>query len=118
MLPIEGLRSQLLTRRRQLFHDVAKTEDDLLWLEVDPQAEGAEKGQEENMIRLLDRMDGRMKAEIEAIDQALVRIETGDYGRCEECGQEIGQARLVALPTAGTCLDCAKQQESRAVWGK
>lgn len=117
MLPIEGLRSQLLTRRRQLFHDVAKTEDDLLWLELDPRAEGEEKGQEENMIRLLDRMDGRMKAEIEAIDQALVRIETGGYGRCEACGQEIGEARLLALPTAVTCLDCARQREFRAVWG-
>ncbi len=117
MLPIEGLRSQLLTRRRELFHDVAKTEDDLLWLELDPQAEGAEKGQEENMIRLLDRMDGRMKAEIEAIDRALVRIETGEYGRCEGCGKEIDQARLEALPTAVVCLDCARQGEFGAVWG-
>ena len=114
MLPLDSLRSKLLAHRRELFVDAARTEDDVLLLEQDPQSEFAEQGQEENLIRLLDRMDARLKAEIEAVDRALVRIETGAYGRCQVCGQEIGAARLDAVPWAEVCVGCAKQQESRS----
>ena len=117
MLPLDNLRSKLLAHRRQLFIDAARTEDDVLQLEQDPQSEFAEQGQEENLIRLLDRMDARLKAEIESIDRALVRMETGRYGLCSICGREIGSTRLEALPAAEVCLDCAQRQESRSPQG-
>ncbi|HEX5646418.1 MAG TPA: TraR/DksA C4-type zinc finger protein [Nitrospira sp.] len=64
------------------------------------------------MIRLLDRLDEREKREIEAIDLALIRIETGSYGRCQGCGKDIPVARLQALPTATTCLLCSQASET------
>lgn len=92
MPTVETIRADLLSRRRQLFVAVARTEEDLHWLGTDARPELVEKGQEENLVRLLDRMDARMKAEIEAIDRALVKLETGRYGHCEFCGNEIGRA--------------------------
>lgn len=42
---------------------------------------------------------------------ALVRLRTGHYGTCEECGGPIPVARLVALPEAITCVPCQEQLE-------
>lgn len=48
---------------------------------------------------------------LKKIDQALVKIEGGDYGTCESCGEEIGVARLTARPVAQLCIDCKTEQE-------
>jgi DnaK suppressor protein len=118
MLPRNEIRKKLLAQRRDLFRQAAQTEEELLWLETDVESEAEERGQEERMMQLLDRMDARMKAEIEAIDRALVKLETGQYGRCEACGKDIPQSRLEALPTTTLCLPCAQAEEARAVLRK
>ncbi|MGE0462912.1 MAG: TraR/DksA family transcriptional regulator [Vicinamibacterales bacterium] len=54
----------------------------------------------------------QMKAEIlNRIDEALSRLEEGAYGRCVECGGEISDARLRALPFAVRCRDCEEARE-------
>ncbi len=45
------------------------------------------------------------------IDHSLEKIEMGTYGECEECGEEIGFARLKARPVASLCIDCKADQE-------
>ncbi len=47
------------------------------------------------------------------IDEALKRLNDGDYGYCEECGVEIGLRRLEARPTATLCIDCKTLAEMR-----
>jgi RNA polymerase-binding protein DksA len=118
MLPVDNIRKKLLTQRRSLFRQVAQTEDELLWLETDVESEVEERGQEESMVRLLDRLDGRAKAEIEAIDRALFKLGSGQYGRCEKCGKAITQSRLEALPAAAMCMACAEAGEARATLRK
>jgi len=112
MLPGKDFRAQLLRQRQDLFRQAAQTEEDLLWLETDIERETIERGQTETMVRLLDRLDEREKREIEAIDLALLRIETGSYGRCQDCGKDIPLARLEALPSATTCLACSEAREA------
>jgi DnaK suppressor protein len=57
----------------------------------------------------------QMKAEtLQKIDQALVRLEEGDYGYCFECGEDISQQRLRALPFALRCKDCEEAREIAA----
>ncbi|MEV7687391.1 TraR/DksA family transcriptional regulator [Streptomyces bungoensis] len=41
------------------------------------------------------------------LDQALERLERGDYGRCEQCGEPIPTGRLEVRPAAKTCVSCA-----------
>jgi DnaK suppressor protein len=112
MLPLEDFRTKLLTQRRDLFRQAAQTEEDLLWLETDVEPEAMERGRTETMVRLLDRLDEREKREIEAIDLALTRIETGSYGRCQGCGKDIPVARLQAVPTTTSCLVCGEAREA------
>jgi DnaK suppressor protein len=48
-----------------------------------------------------------------AINAALAKIESGEYGQCDECGQPIDVARLQAVPTAAFCLRCQRNYEER-----
>ena len=57
----------------------------------------------------------QMKAEtLNKINEALARLETGRYGLCFECGEEISEARLRALPFAVRCKDCEEARENAA----
>jgi DnaK suppressor protein len=57
----------------------------------------------------------QMKAEtLNKINEALTRLEDGRYGLCFECGEEIAEARLRALPFAVRCKDCEEAREIAA----
>jgi DnaK suppressor protein len=47
------------------------------------------------------------------IDAALARIENGTYGTCTNCGKQIPEERLEALPWATLCIGCQRDQERR-----
>lgn len=53
------------------------------------------------------------QTELAATRQALERIESGEYGYCEECGDAIGVARLEVLPEAHLCVGCQDMLEHR-----
>jgi DnaK suppressor protein len=54
----------------------------------------------------------QMKAEtLSKIDEALARLEKGTFGLCTECGEEISERRLRALPFALRCKDCEEARE-------
>jgi RNA polymerase-binding transcription factor DksA len=43
------------------------------------------------------------------VADALRRLEAGEYGHCQECGQEISRERLEAVPWTRHCVSCARQ---------
>jgi len=49
----------------------------------------------------------RARDQLTAIETALERVREGRYGRCDRCGQPIGDDRLAARPAALTCIRCA-----------
>ncbi len=51
---------------------------------------------------LLEKQAGTL----EEVERALQKIETGEYGICEECGKQISAKRLKALPWAKYCIEC------------
>jgi len=55
----------------------------------------------------------QMKSEtLNKVNDALSRLEQGDYGYCYECGEEIAEKRLRALPFAVRCKDCEEHREN------
>ena len=50
---------------------------------------------------------------IHKIDEALLRIEDGSYGYCDETGDPIGVKRLLARPIANLCIEAQEQRERR-----
>jgi DnaK suppressor protein len=55
---------------------------------------------------------GRAENELNEIARALERIDWRSYGLCEGCGQAIPLARLEAIPTALSCVECKAKSES------
>jgi DnaK suppressor protein len=55
------------------------------------------------------------REQVAAIDAALARLAQGRYGRCDRCGQPIGDERLAARPATLTCVRCAAGRAGRQV---
>ncbi len=60
--------------------------------------------------------EGRRQAQIKALQQALGRIDQGEFGSCLRCGEPIGHARLEANLAVTLCIDCAATDESNAAF--
>ncbi len=56
---------------------------------------------------MAEAVDARRHGRIRAIDAALIRLEEGEFGWCEDCGEFIGQGRLDVDPTVMRCVSCA-----------
>jgi DnaK suppressor protein len=55
----------------------------------------------------------QMKSEtLNKVHDALARLDQGDYGNCFDCGEEIAEKRLRALPFAVRCKDCEEAREA------
>ncbi len=111
MTGTEDLRRALLHQRYRLLAQVARIEDELHWLETEVGPELVEAGQEATLALLAERLDAHDRAELDAIDRALARLEAGTYGRCVDCGKPIPPARLAALPATEHCRPCAEARE-------
>jgi DnaK suppressor protein len=75
----------------------------------------AEEQSVDDFVQEVDLALMQMKSEtLKKIEQALLRLESGTYGRCQECDAEIPAARLRALPFAALCRDCQEETESSA----
>ena len=101
-------------RRRELMNDVqgkmrdVRTEG-LKDREVLDQGEGSEVDIQEDIEFALIQMKSET---LNKINEALRRLDEGTYGNCFECGDEIAQARLRALPFAVRCKDCEEARET------
>ena len=51
---------------------------------------------------------------LQAIDDALHRIEAGTYGVCRDCGGAVAEARLKAIPWTRVCIVCKEKEKQRA----
>ena len=112
------VRNRLLDRKKRL------------WLEVKDQLKSnIGDGYQEMLATARDEEDqatvslmaetnltllGPKRQELEAIEEALLRLENGSYGLCEVCGQSIEPRRLEIMPETPLCRDCMSQREKLA----
>jgi DnaK suppressor protein len=59
------------------------------------------------------KLRDRERILLRKIDKALKKIEDGEYGECESCGEPIGVKRLEARPVTDLCIRCKEEQERR-----
>jgi DnaK suppressor protein len=107
------LRKMLEDRRRELMNEVQGRMRDVRDTDKDrdvlDQGESSEVDIQEDIEFALIQMKSET---LNKIDAALRRLEDGTYGDCFECGEEISQARLRALPFAVRCKDCEEARET------
>jgi DnaK suppressor protein len=106
-------RSLLQARRQEILAEtdraVGSMNDNERITYADPADRAALESDRNFLLRLRDR-DRKLLGKI---DEAFARIEDGTYGRCEECGGQIGIERLKARPVTTLCIDCKASQEAR-----
>ncbi|MFN7669646.1 MAG: TraR/DksA family transcriptional regulator [Planctomycetota bacterium] len=61
---------------------------------------------------VLEELDATARFELQQVEHALARIETGEYGRCEGCRRPIQTARLEMVPFATRCAHCERTAEA------
>ena len=95
---------QIVTHARQMLEGEVYVDNDALPDEIDTAAS-------ESSLWLSGRMQEREFGLLSKIEKSLEKIESGDYGECESCGDEIGIGRLKARPMAEFCIACKDEQE-------
>lgn len=99
---------KLLDTSRQSLNELTE----LKGVDADAVDQAANESDRGFSLRLADR-DRLM---LKKIRKALERVDEGEYGACESCGEFITYKRLLARPVATLCIDCkttAEQQERR-----
>ena len=73
---------------------------------------------EENWREIEWRRRGHLEARLREINDAQDRLMDGAYGRCTDCGGEIGSKRLAADPATSLCIDCQRSTEDEETFGE
>ncbi|GAB6058111.1 TraR/DksA family transcriptional regulator [Desulfonatronum parangueonense] len=99
--------NQLLLKRREDLREMRRENEEANLRLSEPQVEFEERAQQEKMQQELEGLDRRNRDELNAVNMALQRIGAGTFGLCLECGEEISEKRLLAIPWTATCIECA-----------
>ena len=67
----------------------------------------SEQAHEREDEEVMERLEEEALHEIVAIKNAMGRLESGNYGVCTSCADDISEKRLEALPYTGVCIKCA-----------
>ena len=97
--------------KKQLMQEVDRTIYDLQ--DVANYPDQVDRASQEEEFTLKLRARDRERKLLKKIGEALARIKVGDYGYCDECGDEIGVRRLEARPIATQCIECKTIAEIR-----
>ena len=58
----------------------------------------------------VEALGGTLLDTLREIEDALAKFDSGTYGQCESCGNQIAEARLEAMPAARLCINCASRR--------
>lgn len=110
---LTGQRGLLEDERQKILTGLADAEQDLSELrdrndvaEVDFSEEGGEGASTASERGHIEALRSQLLVRLQAVDDAVARLDAGAYGVCQACGGPIGEARLEAMPDATLCVSC------------
>ena len=111
----ERLRNLLLENKRKLWSELREEVFRSTGEDLNAQFDIPQDPGEQSLIDLLGDMnlslaDIRRQA-LTQMDEAMGRLESGDYGICNDCGREIDERRLAVTPYTIYCTECQKKRE-------
>ena len=102
-------KDRLLKMQAEILSNAGETTEHLRESEVVPDPADRATIEEEHALELRTR--DRERKLLKKVAQALERVESGEYGWCEETGEPIGVGRLLARPTATLSLEAQQRRE-------
>jgi len=111
----EALYQMLMGKRREVLREIFTSVGSSLTEEQQRRLESAMDVGDQSLMDLqrelgISLMEMRNRRR-QSIDDALIRLGEGTYGLCADCGVEISEKRLEAVPFAKLCLECQSKQE-------
>ena len=107
-LDLQKIRRALEVERAELLHDSEFTAEEQRPVELDQQSVGRVSRMDALQVQAMAQaLEARRQGRLHRIEAALRRLDAGDYGFCEECGDEIPAKRLEIDPANERCIDCA-----------
>ncbi|MEZ5653290.1 MAG: RNA polymerase-binding protein DksA [Burkholderiaceae bacterium] len=104
-------RDKLQQMEKDILSNAGETTEHLRETVIVPDPADRATIEEEHALELRTR--DRERKLLKKVQQALSRIDSGDYGFCEETGEPIGVGRLIARPTATLSLEAQQRRELR-----
>jgi DnaK suppressor protein len=108
---VKAYRDKLLARRESLFSQVTEAEMSSRERDLEATQDPADMAANAYTKELLISMSANDRKLLQLIDEALERVERGEYGECVNCGEPLAEKRLDAVPWARYCLKCQDLQE-------
>ncbi len=108
---LKKFRSLLEEKRDEIIKKAKQTLDEDMTLDVDDLPDEMDLASSEYLQSFTFRLRGREKTFLDKINKALIKIDEGTFGTCEECGEEISLKRLEARPETNLCIRCKEDQE-------
>lgn len=109
---LEHLRSLLTRQLDGLLAQPQESEGGLRVQAVEEiETSPADSASNRTMNELALEADAQRQHQLRALRSALARLDSGDYGDCEQCGQPIGFQRLSVTPEARFCIACQTRRE-------
>lgn len=105
------LRAQLEIELDTLIRRQGRIDAHLKNEEHAPPADWTELASFRENDEVLEHLDDHTRRRVGELFATLSRLDTEDWGVCEECGKAIGEGRLGAMPTATLCVRCAEKRE-------
>ena len=109
---LESYRNMLIEEMKSLLNEADKTVNEMTSDASnfpDPTDRATQESDRSFELRIRDRE----RKLINKIQEALKRIDMGEFGICEECGEEIGEARLNVRPVTTLCINCKMEAEQK-----
>ena len=97
--------------KRNLLQSAKKTLTEEATFDTDDLPDEIDLASSEYSQSMVFRLRDREKFLLKKIDDALARIESGTYGVCEICEEDISVKRLEARPVTTMCIRCKEEQE-------
>lgn len=109
MKEYEEVRSHLLEMLEELDDRLTRITDDVKHTHIPLEKDSAELATQSENNEVLDYLGNAARIERERVREAIARIDKGEYGVCELCGEPIKPERLRVLPYTSMCVKCASQ---------
>ncbi|MDJ0860860.1 MAG: TraR/DksA C4-type zinc finger protein [Gammaproteobacteria bacterium] len=111
-LDLSGLRTRLLEQREELLRQSVDHADELKPVELDQARLGRLSRMDAMQSQALSaELQRRREMDLRRIDEALQRMDDGEYGYCVTCGEPINPKRLEIEPMTKQCVRCASEAE-------
>lgn len=108
---LQKIKENLTARQKELLKSAEATMEQGIGFSTDDLADEVDLASTESEQSMLLRLRDRERILFRKIDKALKKIENGEYGICERCGEEIGLKRILARPVTDLCIRCKEEEE-------